>query len=134
MEILSIEIRKPNSRPFVVTSWYRPPNSPYDPFPHLDTMLGRLDSQHVEHYLIGDMNCHLLSSYNIHTVALLSITEMYRLTQLIVEPTRITPSSSTLIDLISTSHRDNIISIRDNSGQYFFYLFIFFAEGFTVYK
>ena len=48
---------------------------------HLHTMLGRLDSEHVEHYLIGDMNCHLLSGYNIHTMALLSITEMYGLTQ-----------------------------------------------------
>ena len=26
LEILSIEILKPNSKPFVVTSWYRPPN------------------------------------------------------------------------------------------------------------
>ena len=109
LEILSIEIRKPNSKPFVVTSWYRPPNSSPDLFPHLDTVLGRLDSEHVEHYLIVDMNCNLLSSDNIHTRALLSITEMYGLKQLIDEPTRITPSSSTLIDLIFTSHQDNII-------------------------
>ena len=81
LEILSIEIRKPNSKPFVVTSWYRPPNSSPDLFLHLDTVLGRLDSEHVEHYLIGDMNCNLLSSDNIHTRALLSITEMYGLKQ-----------------------------------------------------
>ena len=92
----------------MVTSWYRPPNSSPDLFPHLDTVLGRLDSERVEHYLIGDMNCNLLSSDNIHTRAgLLSITEMYGLKQLIDEPTRITPSSSTLIDLIFTSHQDN---------------------------
>ena len=72
-------------------------------------MLGRLDSEHVEHYFIGDMNCDLLSSDNIHARALLSITEMYGLKQLIDEPTRITPSTSTLIDLIFTSHQDNII-------------------------
>ena len=28
LEILSVEIHKPNAKPFVVTSWYRPPNSP----------------------------------------------------------------------------------------------------------
>ena len=28
LEIISIEIRKHNSKPFVITSWYRPPNSP----------------------------------------------------------------------------------------------------------
>ena len=109
LEILSIEIRKPNSKPFVVTSWYRPPNSSPNLFPHLDTLLGRLDSEHVEHYFIGDMNCDLLSSDNIHARALLSITEMYGLKQLIDEPTRITPSTSTLIDLIFTSHQDNVI-------------------------
>ena len=107
LEILSIEIRKPNSKPFVVTSWYRPPNSLSDLFPYLDTVVGRLDSEHVEHYLIGDMNCNLLSSDNIHTRALSSITEGLKL--LIDEPTRITPSSSSLIDLIFTSHQDNII-------------------------
>ena len=47
LEILSIENRKPNSKPCVVTSWYRPPNSSPDLFPHLDTVLGRLDSEHV---------------------------------------------------------------------------------------
>ena len=109
LEILSIEIRKPNSKPFVVTSWYRPPNSSPNLFPHLDALLGRLDSEHVEHYFIGDMNCDLLSSDNIHARALLSITEMYGLKQLIDEPTRITPSTSTLIDLIFTSHQDNVI-------------------------
>ena len=81
LEILSIEIRKPNSKPFVISSWYRPPNSSPALFPHLDTLLGRLDSEHVEHYLIGDLNCNLLSSDNIHTRAFLSITEMYGLKQ-----------------------------------------------------
>ena len=62
-------------------------------------------------YLIGDMNCNLLSSDNIHTRALLSITEMYGLKQLIDEPTRITPSSSTLIDLILLVIK-TILSVR----------------------
>ena len=61
------------------------------------------------HYLIGDMDCNLLSSDNIHTRARLSITEMYGLKQLFDEPTRITPSSSTLIDLIFTSNQDNVV-------------------------
>ena len=74
LEIISIEIRKPNSKPFLITWWYRPPNSSPALFPHLD-------AKHVEHYLIGDLNCNLLSSDNIHTTAFLSITEMYGLKQ-----------------------------------------------------
>lgn len=66
-EILSIEIRKANSKLFVVTLWYRPPNSSPDlVFLHLDTLLGRLDSERVLYYFIGDMNCNLLSSDDIH--------------------------------------------------------------------
>ena len=62
LEILSVEIHRPNSKPFVVTSWYRPPNSPVDLFSNIDFLLGRLDSENIEHYLLGNMNCDLLSS------------------------------------------------------------------------
>ena len=91
LETLSIEIRKPNSKPFVVTSWYRPPNSPIEPFSNIVSLLGRLDSENVEHYIMGDMNCDLLSSDNIYARALLNVTDIYGLKQLIDEPTRITP-------------------------------------------
>ena len=103
LEILSIEILKPNSKPFVVTSWYRPPNSLIDLFSNIDSLLARLDSENVEHYLMGDMNCDLLSSENIYARTLLNVTDIYGLKQLIDEPTRVTPSTSTLIDLIFTS-------------------------------
>ena len=109
LEILSIEILKPNSKPFVVTSWYRPPNSLIDLFSNIDSLLARIDSENVEHYLMGDMNCGLLSSENIYARALLNVTDIYGLKQLIDEPTRVTPSTSTLIDLIFTSHQDNIL-------------------------
>ena len=66
LEILSVEIRKPNSKTLVISSWYKPPDSSPALFPHLDTLLGRLDSEHVEHYIIGDLNCNLLSSDNTH--------------------------------------------------------------------
>ena len=32
IENLCIEIRKPNSKPFLITTWYRPPNSIVDKF------------------------------------------------------------------------------------------------------
>ena len=40
LEIISTEIRKHNSKPFVITSWYRPPNSPHELFTHVNTLLG----------------------------------------------------------------------------------------------
>ena len=47
------------------------------------------------------------SFYNANTQALLNITDIYNLKQLITEPTRITPLSSTLIDVIFTNLLDN---------------------------
>ena len=101
LEILSIEILKPNSKPFVVTSWYRPPNSLIDLFSNIDSLLARLDSENVEHYLMGDMNCDLLSSENIYARALLNVTDIYGLKQLIDEPTRVTP---VVIEMVVLAH------------------------------
>ena len=79
------------------------------------------------YYIMGDFNCNMLpeSFYNATTQALLSITDIYNLKQLISEPTRITPSSSTLIDVIFTNLPDNTncsgvshIGISDHSLIY----------------
>ena len=63
--------------------------------------------------------------YNAYTQALLNITDIYNLKQLITEPTRITPLSSTLIDVILTNLPDNTtcsgvshIGISDHSLIY----------------
>ena len=56
LENLCIEIRKPNSRPFIVVNWYRPPNSPTGLFPHLENLIAKLDLTNIEFFLVGDMN------------------------------------------------------------------------------
>ena len=106
--IISIEICKQNSKPFVITSWYRPPNSPHELFVHVNTLLGKLDSENVDHFLMGDLNCGMQSKDNVNVKALLSITDIYGLDQLINEPTPITPNTSTLIDLIFTNRPENV--------------------------
>ena len=66
LEILTTNIRKPNSKPFVVNLRYRPPNSSPD---LIDTLLGRLDGEHVEHYFIGDMfRATACASHNSHKI------------------------------------------------------------------
>ena len=58
---------------------------------------------------MGDFNCNIIpaSFYNANTQALLNITDIYNLKQLITEPTRITPLSCTLIAVIFTNLPDN---------------------------
>ena len=48
LENLCIETRKPNSKPFIVVNWYRPPNSPIGLFSHLENLIARLDLTNLE--------------------------------------------------------------------------------------
>ena len=72
---------------------------------------------------MGDLNCNIIATrHDNDTRKLMSITDVYGLQQLITEPTRITPTSATLIDVIYTNCPDKIacsgvchISISDHS-------------------
>ena len=72
---------------------------------------------------MGDLNCNLLSEVvSNNSSHLLNIIDIYGLTQLITEPTRVTQYSSTLIDLCLTNSPDKIsksgvinIGISDHS-------------------
>ena len=87
LQMLSIEVRKHSTKPFVITTWYRPPNSSVDLFSHLYIHLRKLDTEYIEHYLMGDINCDLLSENNANVNALLNVSDVYGIKQLITEPT-----------------------------------------------
>ena len=64
LENLSIEIRKPRSKPFLITTWYRPPSSPVVLFTHFEALVGQIDSENIEHIILEDFNCDFLSASN----------------------------------------------------------------------
>ena len=143
LENLCIEIRKPNSRPFLIATWYRPPCSSIDLFLCYELFLEKLDSLDLEYYLLGDFNCNLaFAQYDSNIRRLCEISDLFGLQQLIIEPTRITESSSTLIDLIYTNYIDRVacsgvchISISDHSLIYVYrklYLAAFSKEHTTI--
>ena len=111
LENLCIEIRKPSSKPFIVSTWYRPPDLTSDKFSYFESFIGRLDAKNVEYYLLGDLNCDLGAPVLDRNSRLLTdIADLYGMHQLINEPTRITESSSTIIDHIFTNTPDKIVS------------------------
>ena len=88
LENLCIEIRKPNSKPFIVVNWYRPPNSSTGLFSHLENLIARLDLTNLEFFLLGDMNADMASTnYDNNVRQLTNIADIYGLHQLISEPT-----------------------------------------------
>ena len=56
---LCIQTQKPNSKPFLVVTWYRPPNSNVDKFNYFENFIDMLDDENVEYYLLGDLYCDL---------------------------------------------------------------------------
>ena len=71
IENLCIEIRKPNSKPFLIIIWYKPPNSIVDKFNYFETLLGKLDAEQVQYFAMGDLNCNLGSPTLDHNSTLL---------------------------------------------------------------
>ena len=63
------------------------------------------DAENLELYLLGDLNCNLSPDIAVdnNSSYLLNIMDIYGLTQLITESTRVTQYSHTLIDLCVTN-------------------------------
>ena len=94
-----------------VSTWYRPPQSSPDLFAVFERVVDKVDPENLELYLLGDLNCDLLpDSVNANSSHLLNIMDIYGLTQLITEPTRVTQYSRTLIDLCLTNSPDKLAS------------------------
>ena len=126
LELLFIQISNPRSKPFLVGTSYRPPSSALNLFSLFHEIIDKIDSENSELYLLGDLYCNLLShSPNVNTRELLDICDIFNLTQLITEPTRVTNISQSLIDLCITNTPDKItasgvqsLGISDHSLVY----------------
>ena len=109
LEAVCLEVAKPNSRPFIVSSIYRPPSAPVELFNNIEHMIGQIDNDDKEVYILGDLNCNLLDPTNQNAQHLCQIMELYQLTQLIKNPTRITDLTSSLLDVCITSCPEKIL-------------------------
>ena len=111
---LGTDVLLPVLPPFLVSTWYRPPSSSQDIFSRFEILVDKIDSENNDFYLLGDLNCDMLhnrSNYHISS-NLTNIFDIYGLSQMISEPTRITSTSRTLIDLCITNSPEKIV----NSG------------------
>ena len=116
LEFLCVQISKPKVKPFLVSTWYRPPNSSIHLFAKFQDLLDKVESLGIENNIIGDLNCNVSANVvDNNTHHLLELTELYQYTQLIKEPTRITSSSSTLIDLFLTNEPNNFTTAGVNT-------------------
>ena len=110
MESIVIELFIQKSKPFIVCTIYRPPDSSLHNIDDFETQLNDFLTTNVtedkETIILGDLNVDY-NKRNDHK----SIKDLFNLVglkQLIQEFTRVTDSSRTIIDVIFTSHQDCI--------------------------
>ena len=104
MEAICLEIKKPKSKPVLISTWYCPPDSKSDIFDSFEKFIQEIDNEDKEMIIAGDFNCDMLSNdnNNPNIKKLKDVLDIYQLQQHIDNPTRITTSTKTLIDLILT--------------------------------
>ena len=59
LEMIAIEISKPNVKSFIISTWYRPPDTPKGLFNDFEDFLKSVDSEGKETLPAGDVNCNL---------------------------------------------------------------------------
>ena len=113
LELISVEILPPKAKSYFLVAWYRPPSDPVESFNKLDQILSLLDKEEKEVILLGDTNCDLTVKEGIaldsNAKHLTDIYDLFTYKQLITEPPRVTPNSSSIIDHIATTSPKNIV-------------------------
>ena len=85
----------------LISTWYRLPSANIEFFYFFDDFLRKTDNENKEIVITGDFNCNLLATEkNDHTTKLDDLITEYQLQQKIKDPTRITPKTKTLSDII----------------------------------
>ena len=105
---LSVQHRKFPS--IIIGCLYRHPSASNDTFNHILERLRLICLRNKKIYIVGDLNSNLLDK----SAKLHNIIKITKLVQLIDKPTRITPTSSTLIDVLITNKKETVLKVEVN--------------------
>ena len=108
LESLTIKLNIPYVRPILITTICRPPGSTVDLFPKLEELLKSLEPDDTEIIFMGDLNCDLFKTNDNDTKHIKKIYDMFKLRQMINQPTRVTGDTKTLIDHMATNRPDAV--------------------------
>ena len=107
-EIIFIELSTQHSK-MAVGVCYKPPKIPYGVFAMIQETLAYITTKYIHTVIIGDFNINYLKPESLPVNFLqVNIGEPFGLKQIINNPTRVTLTSSTLIDLVFVSNSSNV--------------------------
>ena len=82
IESLTIEILKPKMKPFLITTWYRPPNSSIDKLKEFEKLLQDIDYEDKESIIMGDINIDISEdSFDTNSAELKSLRTYFNMTK-----------------------------------------------------
>ena len=110
IEALWVEIKQEAQKAFYLSYIYRPPSAQQKWMNDFESVLQQVYTEDKEVNLLGDLNFNLLENNN-NIRNWLQITESINLSQVVDTPTRVTETSSTLIDHAYCSKPENIADI-----------------------
>ena len=105
IETLWAEVTLPNSKPVLICTVYRPPNACSEWIDLFEKELSVAQTTGFEFLLMGDFNIDMKSCSNNKW---LNLIQLFDLSQLVKDPTRITESTSSIIDHVYTSDLGNV--------------------------
>ena len=107
-ECLFIELTIKNVK-VAIGVMYKPPKIPYGVFATVQESLAYITTKYTHTLICGDFNINYLQPESYPTSFFqLNVAEPFGLTQVVKDPTRITSTSSTLIDLMLVSNVNNV--------------------------
>ena len=110
LHMLWVKIQIRNSRSLIVCTVYKPPDTS---IVCLDTDLSdtlvQALSLNKPIFILGDLNCNMLNVNDPACQALTSFCSSFNLSQLVTQPTRITETSETLIDVLLATNRNLVM-------------------------
>ena len=108
-ELLVLDITRRRSRPILVSTWYRPLDSPVSVFNDFEEVVMKIGAENWEFFFLGDLNVDLTAGItSANDIKLQHILDIYGLDQLITEPTTITMNFCTVIDHCIANSPDKI--------------------------
>ena len=115
---LWIQIQHKKLKSILLCATYRPPDCPVTCF--VDDLMEKYSQALTygkEVFIVGELNCDMLKITQ-EANALKDFCSSLNLTQLITSPTRVTPQSSTLIDVIMTSNTALVAELWSSGKSY----------------
>ena len=108
LELMWLEIKRTNSSSIFVGICYRKPDSNTLFFNNFEESIDHVISISENVMILSDLNCNMMTENNL-SKKVHELCTTTQLKQIIKDPTRITPHSTTLIDLIFVTHSVTIV-------------------------